>query len=171
MKFTRTWAMASGDTFTIKPIKEFVVRHLTGVSVDPFARNNELGFTYSNDLNPNTKSEYHMDCVDFLAMLVSQKIKVDTIIFDPPYSPRQISELYKEIGVPCTMKSTQDSVMRKQCRNLFNELAHPGTVALSFGWNSTGMGRMWTMKEIMLCCHGGAKNDTICVAQYLDTLL
>jgi hypothetical protein len=42
-----------------------------------------------------------------------------------------------------------------------------GTIALSFGWSSVGFGknRGWRMIEILLVCHGGAHNDTICVAE------
>ena len=40
----------------------------------------------------------------------------------------------------------------------------PETVALSFGWNTVGMGKGWNTEEIMLVCHGGDHNDTICMA-------
>ena len=38
---------------------------------------------------------------------------------------------------------------------------------LSFGWNTVGMGKRhgYEQIEIMLCCHGGAHNDTICLAE------
>ena len=37
---------------------------------------------------------------------------------------------------------------------------------LSFGWNSMGVGKEgFRYEEIMLVTHGGAHNDTICVAQ------
>jgi len=38
---------------------------------------------------------------------------------------------------------------------------------LSFGWNSVGMGitRGYEIVEILLVCHGGAHNDTICIAE------
>lgn len=38
---------------------------------------------------------------------------------------------------------------------------------LSFGWNTTGMGisRGFQIQEVLLVCHGGAHNDTICIAE------
>lgn len=38
---------------------------------------------------------------------------------------------------------------------------------LSFGWNSVGMGRKHSFEivEILMVCHGGMHNDTICVAE------
>ena len=38
---------------------------------------------------------------------------------------------------------------------------------LSFGWNSAGMGQKhgFEIEEILLVCHGGAHNDTICLAE------
>jgi hypothetical protein len=40
-------------------------------------------------------------------------------------------------------------------------------IVLSFGWNTVGMGkkRGFEILEIMLVCHGGAHNDTICMAE------
>ena len=39
-------------------------------------------------------------------------------------------------------------------------------IVLSFGWNSTGVGKEgFITEEIMLVSHGGPHNDTICVAQ------
>lgn len=60
MNMTRTWAMPSRDTFSIAPIGDFVKRWwcCAGVSVDPFARDHAAA-TYTNDLNPNTKAQYH----------------------------------------------------------------------------------------------------------------
>src|SRR5512146_2165146 len=107
MKFSREWAMPSADTFDCKPIQQFVVRHINGVSVDPFARNKRWA-THTNDLNPATDAEYHMDAEDFLNMLSELGVVADTIILDPPYSPRQISECYAAAGLRATMKDTQN---------------------------------------------------------------
>ncbi len=72
MKFTRTWAMPNADTFSVKPIGEFVRRYLaqSSVSVDPFARNKAWA-THTNDLNPATSAKHHMDAAAFLEMLKS----------------------------------------------------------------------------------------------------
>jgi N-acyl-D-aspartate/D-glutamate deacylase len=136
------------------------------VSVDPFARNKRWA-TYTNDMNPNTAAEYNMEARDFMRHLVGEGVKADLIIFDPPYSPRQVSEVYSELGLTATMKDTQTACMKKECRQLMRQLAALNTVVLSFGWNSVGMGKGWQTLETMLVCHGGDHNDTICLAERL----
>src|SRR5689334_16593750 len=105
-RFSRVWAMPSSDTFDCKPIGELVKRYLADsrVSVDPFARNKRWA-THTNDLNPNTAAEHHMDAEAFLRTIAPGT--VDLAIVDPPYSPRQISEAYAEAGLKAGMKDTQ----------------------------------------------------------------
>lgn len=164
-KFSRVWAMPNGDTFSVKPIGEFVQRYLkrSTMSVDPFARNKRWA-THTNDLNPETSAEYHLDARVFLTLLVAQDVKADLLILDPPYSPRQISECYRSAGLTATMKDTQNAKLYSECKALMSKLAKPGAVGLTFGWNSAGMGVPWTIEEIMLVAHGGGHNDTICTA-------
>ena len=168
MTFTRTWAMPNCDTFSVPPIGDFVQRYLRSsiCSVDPFARNKSWA-TYTNDLNPETTAQNHMDAEEFLQMLHTLDVKADLVIFDPPYSPRQISECYKSIGKEVGMKETQSALLYQRVRNSILPILAPGGIVLSFGWNSVGMGKKHGFEqiEIMLCCHGGAHNDTICVAE------
>ncbi len=167
MKFSRTWAMPNADTFSIKPIGEFVRRYLAGssVSVDPFARDKQWA-TWTNDINPETSAAFHLDAEDFLRR-VQFGSKADLIIFDPPYSPRQISECYKSIGREVGMEGTQNGALYKRVRDAAMPLLSPDAVVLSFGWNSAGMGekRGFDIIEIMLVAHGGGHNDTICIAE------
>jgi hypothetical protein len=168
MKFSRTWAMPNGDTFSIPPIGDFVKSYLDGasVSVDPFARDKRWA-THTNDLNPATQAEHHMDAEAFLLMLATQGVKADLIIFDPPYSPRQISECYKSVGLEVGMKETQSALLYQRVRNAIMPICTDDAIVLSFGWNTVGMGKKHGFEqiEIMLCCHGGAHNDTICMAE------
>ncbi len=143
-------------------MKRYLAR--SGVSIDPFARNKRWA-THTNDLNPNTRAEHHMEARDFLRMLVSKGVSADLVIFDPPYSPRQVAEVYSEIGLTATMKDTQTASMKKECRELIRMLCKPGGVVLSFGWNSVGMGSGFVTEEILMVCHGGDHNDTICLAE------
>jgi len=168
LKFSRTWAIPNSDTFNIKPINDFVLSYLSlsKISVDMFARNNCLSI-YNNDLDFTTKAEYHMDAEVFLKMLYQKEIKADLIIFDPPYSPRQISECYKKIGLNVGMKETQNAALYKRVKDAIIPICSDNAIVLSFGWNSCGMGKNngFEQIEIMLCAHGGAHNDTICVAE------
>lgn len=166
MKFSRQWAMPSSDTFSIPIIGEWVKGHCRGKKniVDPFARNSGIA-DFRNDLNPKTQAEYHMDAREFLKMMVEKNIKSDVVIFDPPYSPRQISECYSEAGLVANMQDTQSSVLKKECRELINKITDLKSICLSFGWNTVGMGKGWMIEEIKLVSHGGDHNDTICMAE------
>lgn len=168
IKFSRTWAMPSHDTFDVKPIGEFVQRYLAqaAVSIDPFARNKRWA-TWTNDLNAETSAQYHMDAEAFLKCLITRNVKADLVLFDPPYSPRQISECYKSIGMEVGMKETQSALLYKRVRDAMMPVLDKGAIVLSFGWNTVGMGkgRGFELIEVMLCCHGGAHNDTICIAE------
>lgn len=170
VRFSRCWAMPNGDTFSVPPIGEFVLRYLdqSMLSVDPFSRNKNWA-TYTNDLNPKTSAQRHMDAEAFLLALADEGHAgtIDLAILDPPYSPRQISELYKEIGLTCGMKDTQSAVLYQRVRNALAPLLSPDAIVLSFGWSTNGMGKKhgFEIIEIMLVAHGGAHNDTICMAE------
>ena len=165
IKFNRTFAMPNAETFSIKPIGDFVQRYLADaeVSVDPFARNRDW-FTHTNDLNPATTAQNHMDAEQFLDTL---RPNYDLGIFDPPYSPRQIAECYKSIGLKVGMEETQNARLYKRVRDALDRVMLPGGSVLSFGWQSAGMGikRNYEIIEILLVAHGGGHNDTICVAE------
>lgn len=158
--------MPNSDTFSVAPIGEFVRRYLAGsrISVDPFARNKRWA-TYTNDINPGTLAECHLDASLFLATLSAIGVHADVMILDPPYSPRQITECYAAAGLKAGMRDTQSSYYTR-IKAAAAVLAPDATV-LSFGWNSVGMGKKYGFEpvEIQLVCHGGAHNDTICMAE------
>jgi hypothetical protein len=168
MKFSRAFSMPSGDTFSMAPVRAFVGKYLaeSRVSVDPFARNSGLA-TFTNDLDPCTSAQSHEDAATFLGRLADEGVRADLIFFDPPYSPRQISELYRHIGKTVGSAETQNGALYRRVRDAAARLTAPGAVVLSFGWNSTGMGaaRGFEIEEMLLVHHGGAHNDTICLAE------
>jgi len=158
--------MPNADTFSVKPIGEFVRKYLHGVSVDPFARNKRWA-THTNDLNPNTAAEHHMDATDYLDMLWAQKVLADVMIIDPPYSPRQVKECYDSIGHKMKQGDALLGAVRKRLKAAICNVLKPGGAVLTFGWNSVGMGKnlQFQLEEILLVCHGSDHNDTICVAE------
>lgn len=158
--------MPSADTFDCEPIKGFVQKYLmqSKVSVDPFARNKRWA-TYTNDLNPDTAADYHMDATEFLDWQAACLIKADLVIVDPPYSPRQVKECYNSIGMKMAQEDALLGLTRKRLKTAINLITNPGAIALTFGWNTVGMGKGWEQIEILLVCHGSDHNDTICVAE------
>jgi hypothetical protein len=158
---TVSWGMPSRWTFEIPPIAAFVRKWTSGcaVIVDPFAGESKIG-THRNDLGRGG-----IDAQEFCMSLAQLQGKADAVLFDPPYSPGQISACYKEIGRKATMVDTQNAVLYSRVRTALALLLKSGGIALSFGWQSSGFGRDWPTLEILLVQHGGAHNDTICVAQ------
>lgn len=165
--YGRVFAMPSADTFSMKPARELLNRWLAGreVIVDPFARNSRRG-TIRNDHDESTAAEHHLDVIDFAALLEEQGVAADALIFDPPYSPRQISEHYKRIGRPVTAEDTQSSFF-SDARTALVHLIRPGGIVISAGWNSTGFGKKHglELREVLLVNHGGAHNDTIIIVE------
>lgn len=165
----RVWAMVSKDTFDVPPIRALVKTYLyqSKVSVDPFARNKRWA-TYTNDLNPEAAAEYHMESRAFLMMLIERGIKADLVLCDPPYSQAQVARTYESVGKEYQPFGVDNNaVLYREVRDLLDALLLPNGVALSFGWNSVGFGleRGYQIEEILLVCHGGAHNDTICVVE------
>ncbi len=163
---SRVWDMPNSDTFDVPSIAGFVKKYLmkSKLSVDCFARNKRWT-TYTNDLNPNTSAEYHMDAEDFLMLLADKGIVSDLVICDPPYSPRQVKECYDSIGLPMKQTDALLGMTRKRLKRQINRLVPVGGVVLHFGWNTVGMGKGWNIEEVLLVCHGSAHNDTICMAE------
>ena len=85
------------------------------------------------------------------------------VLFDPPYSPRQIAEVYKSVGMAVGVEDTQNGRLYSETRDLLAPKIEPGGIAISCGWNSGGFGRArgFAIIELLLVCHGGAHNDTI----------
>ena len=165
MIVNRTWAMPNSLTFSIKPIKEFVQRYIDGkkIIIDPFANDCKYG-TITNDLNPKFNTDYHLDALDFLKQLHDNS--ADCVLYDPPYSLRQVKECYEGVGIKVTSKHTKSSWRAKHLDEI-KRILKPNGVVLCFGWNSNGVGktRDFEMMEILLVAHGGSKNDTICTAE------
>lgn len=157
--------MPNSRTFTIKPIREFVEKYIVGANIiiDPFANECKYG-TITNDLNPEYDTTYHLDALDFLKQLPSEY--ADVVLYDPPYSLRQVSECYKGFGITVTQETTQSS-WRSKHLNEISRILKPNGLCLCFGWNSGGIGkkRNFELLEILLVAHGGSRNDTICTAE------
>ncbi len=134
-----------------------------GTIIDPFACDCRYG-TIRNDLCPDYDTDYHLDALDFLRILPDKS--ADVVLYDPPYSLRQVSECYKGVGKAVTMETTQAS-WRARHLNEIARITKPNGVVLCFGWNSSGVGkkRGFEQIEILLVAHGGSKNDTICSAE------
>lgn len=165
MKISRIWSMPNSKTFSIPPIKELVTRYVANgeIIVDPFANDCKYG-TITNDLIPKYNTTYNLDALDFLKLIDSSC--VDVVLYDPPYSPRQVKECYEGMGLPVTAEQTKASFRARHLDEIARILK-PGGVCLSFGWNTNGVGkkRGFEIIEILIVPHGGSKNDTLCTVE------
>lgn len=161
MIITREWEMPNKNTFEILKIKKFIEKNIYGeITIDPFANRNKIA-TITNDLDTQYDTNYHMDAIDFLKQF--DNCSVDFILFDPPYSPRQVSECYKNLGLTVNMQTTQSSYWTKLKKEIKRILKVGGGV-ITLGWNSGGIGKTngFEIQEILMVAHGGWHNDTIC---------
>ena len=160
----RVWAMPNKNTFEIKPIKALIEEELTdGLWIDPFANRNKLA-TITNDLNTEYDTDYHMDALDFMKMFEDNS--VEGVLYDPPYSPRQVSECYNNVGYNVTWDTTKASFWGNHKREI-SRIVKLGGKVITFGWNSGGIGNKYgfEIERILLVPHGGWHNDTICTVE------
>ena len=166
-KMQRAWAMPNSLTFSIKPIRELIEATIADCAsvCDPFVRNSPFkSRCVSNDLDTSVDAHFHMDALDFLKSRSDSEF--DAVLFDPPYSPRQVSECYKRMGLSVNMATTQASFWSNLKREI-QRVVMPGGVVITFGWNSGGIGQKYgfDIEQILLVAHGGWHNDTICTVE------
>ena len=164
IKTDRKFARASAWTFTIKPIKELLDRYVVGGEWgDPYAGYNSPA-TFTNDLDPLAPTTHHLEARDFANQLDDNSLH--GVLFDPPYSYRQISEHYKSYGKTATAKDTSYNFYHRTMLAL-NPKIKEGGIAISFGWNSNGFPKKWGYEpvEYLIVAHGLHHNDTIVTVQ------
>lgn len=138
---TRAWAMPNKNTFQIKPIGELIKKYDPRREwIDPFP------------------DPYKEDALSYLSKFSSNVC--DGLLFDPPYSPRQLKECYESNGQ--SLHDTTSGVWARW-KDEIARVIKPGGICISFGWSSNGIGlkRGFHILEILLVAHGGNHNDTI----------
>ena len=163
--------MPNKNTFSIKPIKELIEKHIkiikdlnpNAIIIDPFANSNKLA-NITNDLDTTYDTDFHLDAIDFLKTFDDES--VDMVLFDSPYSPRQVSECYKNLGMTVDHKTTQSSYWSNLKKEI-SRITKKNGIVITFAWNSGGIGKSYgfEIKEILLVAHGGWHNDTICTVE------
>ena len=137
----------------------YIQKYANGYIIDPFAAGNRLA-NVTNDIDPQYDTDFHMDATDFLNSFKPDS--VDTVLYDPPYSPRQVAECYKALGITVNMQTTQASYWSRQ-KEAIGRIVKKGGIVITCGWNSGGIGKKYGFEiiEILLVAHGGWHNDTI----------
>ena len=105
---------------------------------------------------------YKEEALDYLSRFLNGS--VDRVLFDPPYSPRQLKECYQSNGQ--SLHDATSSVWKKW-KDAIARVIKSGGYCISFGWSTNGLGknRGFEIIEILLVAHGGNHNDTIAVVE------
>ena len=164
MIINRAFFMPNKNTFLIQPIQDLIFKYISknDIWVDPFCNDSffKSYCKYTNDLNKNYKCTHNLEAKEFLKLF--DKNSIDGILFDPPYSKRQIKEHYNNVGLNPTQLDTSYYFYNRCYQEIMNVLK-PNGIVISFGWNSNGLGKVNGFKkiEILLVAHGMGHNDTI----------
>lgn len=148
---TMAWAMPNQWTFDIEPVARLIEKYGDGAGwFDPYAGNSSFAM-FSNDIR-----ETGVDAFDFLHAVPSGI--AEGVLIDPPYSANQRVEVYADIGKHISITAVNIEAAR---------ILRVGGIAISFGWNSNGVGKKRGMDivEVLLVAHGGRHNDTICTVE------
>lgn len=154
IRIEKAWAMASKNTFSIPPIAKLINDELhpwLGIkTLEPFP------------------FESKIDCFDYFKQFKDESMVYGLI--DPEYSLRQRSEHYKKNK--CYLKDKTagwhtSSGWTSAVKDEVARIIKPGGRTITFGWNSSGIGlkRGFVQTRILIVCHGGDHNDTICVVE------
>lgn len=155
MKMTHTITNISSEPFSNPHIRKVIDRVLNDVMydtcgnaliVDPFARDSftsRLPSCITNDLNTEFNTDYNLEFKDFAKALQGQfhlfMKPIDLILFDPPYSLRQLKDCYDGIGKDLDLWQTQN--MWKEGKDILATMMRPGSYAISLGWTTAGFGK------------------------------
>ena len=161
MKINREWAMPNKNTFQIQPIKNLLDKYSEvkdSMCIDPFANDSKVA-RITNDLNLKYDTKFHLDALDFLKTFSSGSISC--VLFDPPYSLRQLKECYEGVGLSLSQHNTQS--FWTDCKKEIARIVKPNGIVISFGWNTSGIGKTYgfEIEEILIVSHGGHHHDTL----------
>ena len=140
--------MPNHRTFQIKPIKEFIDKNLGWNFIDPFP------FPYKED------------ALEYLKTIKDSS--VENLVFDPPYSQRQLLEMYESSGL--AFNHPINNSYWSLCKKEIGRVIKKNGKVISFGWNSGGIGQKHGFKilKILLVPHGSQHNDTIVTLEAKD---
>ena len=145
MMIKRVWAMPNHRTFDIKPIKEFIKENIGLDYIDPFPYPfKEDAIKYLKKIETNSKL---------------------SLVFDPPYSQRQLKEMYHSNGL--SLDHPMNNSYWSNCKKEIARIIKPNGKVISFGSNSGGIGKKngFEIEKILLVNHGSQHNDTICTLE------
>jgi hypothetical protein len=156
VEISRIWVMPTIWTFRMKPVQALFEKYRVGAGwIDPFAGENSPA-EFTNDIE-GRGNKSQMDGLEFLKS-IGDSFAVGGL-FDPPYSVEMCLRHY----TPKFNGTAGRTEYHSKCKDEFARNIQVGGHAISFGWNSGGIGkkRGFEIVEILMLCHGACHNDTI----------
>ena len=137
--------MPSHQTFTIKPFKELIEKELGSEYIDPFPY------------------PFKQDAIEYLKTIEDNS--KNYLVFDPPYSQRQLREMYDNNGL--SLDNPMNNSYWANCRKEISRIIKKNGKVISFGWNSNGIGKKYGFEitKVVLVAHGSQHNDTIATVE------
>lgn len=92
----------------------------------------------------------------------------DLVLYDPPYSITQATQLYKEYGKDKLEVNVSNMKYWKLVKDNIARILKLNGRCICCGWNTNGLGknRGFEMTSILIVPHGGSKNDTLITLEY-----
>ena len=119
--------------------------------VDPFANDSFTNFLQgciTNDLNKKFNTNYNLEFKDFAYEMKELNHEFDLVLFDPPYSLRQLKDQYDGIGKDLKLWQTHN--MWGEGKDVLAHQVKLGGYVISLGWSTAGFGkkRGFVKKEV-----------------------
>jgi hypothetical protein len=164
--FSVSWDMPNKNTFEIPSVLKFLKEHIRchryGLKrepeiCDPFCGESRIA-PVRNDIKFSG-----MDSLEWLKTFPDKTF--DIVLFDPPYTPRQLKECYDSLWL--SLHDTTSGYWAK-LKDEIARISEPNGCVLSFGYGASnvGMKRGFEIYAGHVVLHGGNHNATICMAEH-----
>jgi len=158
MEFTYLTQPANRYTFKQPRLRKWVEDHCEGKVLNLFAGKVKLNVNEIRvDIDPEADADYYIDAYDFVYTCVTDGIKFDTIVLDPPYNLRKSREKYEGRCIGSFTK----------IKDLLSNILTDNGVIITLGYDTVGMSksRGFSKEAICIVCHNGDHNDTLCLKE------
>ena len=148
------YTQINSEPFSNNHVRKIIDRHIRRcfsdcvpddiIMIDPFARNSfttREHYCITNDLNEEMPTGFHLEANDFLEVMLDKlgPGSVDLIVFDPPYTLRQLRDLYENIGADLEIWQVQN--MWGRAKDAAAKLLRTNGFFISLGYHTHGLGR------------------------------
>lgn len=158
-KDTHEWRpyKAIWEKYALEVLPMKAIYHDFELAIDPFARNCDWAYPYTNDLNIDTLAKNHLDAEAYLEMVRDYATsRFGIALLDPPFSDRMSKDKYGTSNL-----YSSDSGKMTRIQKLAGDLVLPGGYIVKAGYNSSRPHPCFDLVEMRVVCLGAIQNDVI----------